>query len=116
MINATRRRRAGPSADGESEPAPPEAPEQLLGPDTLEAELEIADIADGKLPHFLSEQRSPRSAERIAAEARAARETRGAAAWAKRPQDGELSREEFADMCHYLDPTAGHEPSRRRYR
>src|SRR4051812_48598380 len=37
------------------EPAPPEAPERLLGPETLEAELEIADIADGKLPHFLSE-------------------------------------------------------------
>ena len=39
------------------EPLPPAPPEQLLGPEQLAAELEIADIADGKLPHFFSEQR-----------------------------------------------------------
>jgi hypothetical protein len=98
------------------EPAPPESPERLLGPEALAAELEIADIADGKLPHFFSEQRPPKSEARIAAEARAAEEARGAAAWEKQQQGDALTRGEFADLCRHLDPTARTERSRRRYR
>jgi len=96
------------------EPTPPEPPERLLDPDTLAAELEIADIADGKLPHFLTEQRPPKSEGRLAAEKRAADEALGAAACDKPAQ--ELSREEFAAMCRYLDPIGAAEPSRKRYR
>jgi hypothetical protein len=101
----------------EMEPPLPAPPEQLLGPDVLAAELEIADIADGKLPQFLSEQRPPKTAARIEAEARAAQDARGAAAWEKaQRKEGELSRQEFADMCLHLDPTAAGERSRKRYR
>lgn len=99
------------------EPPLPAPPEQLLGPDTLAGELGIADIADGKLPHFFSEQRPPKSAARIEAEARAAQDKRGAEASKKSKRgEGELSREEFTDMCRYLDPTSRNEPSRKRYR
>ncbi|MEA3016344.1 MAG: hypothetical protein QOI38_1066, partial [Sphingomonadales bacterium] len=86
--------------------------------DTLEHELEIADIADGALPRFLSEQRPPKSAARLAAEARAAQEARGAEAWEKaRRGEGELSRREFADMCRHIDPIGmAAEKSKKRYR
>lgn len=86
------------------EPALPSPPEQLLAPDDLAAELEMADIADGVLPHFLNEQRPPRSDEQVEAEDAAARAERGAAALAKREAGGELTDEEFADECYYLDP------------
>jgi hypothetical protein len=99
------------------EPPLPAPPEQLLGPETLANELELAGIADGKLPHFLSEQRPPKSAARIEAEARAAEEARGAAACEKADRKEEvLSRQEFVDMCRYIDPTARGERSRKRYR
>jgi hypothetical protein len=88
------------------EPALPAPPEQLLGPQTLEHELVLADAADGRLPHFLSEQRPAKSPERLEAEARAARTERGAAASAKSHRGEPLSREEFADMCFYIDPTS----------
>jgi hypothetical protein len=39
------------------EPALPAPPEVMLDADTLEHELLLADIAEGELPHFLSEQR-----------------------------------------------------------
>lgn len=99
------------------EPRLPAPPEQLLGPEQLAAELEIADIADGKLPHFFSEQRPAKSPEREAAEARAEQEKRGKAAWEKsQSKEGELSPQEFADMCRYLDPLGRAEPPRKRYR
>ena len=98
------------------EPQLPAPPEQLLGPEELAAELELADIADGKLPHFLSEQRPAKSPERAAAEARAAQEKRGEAAWDKSQRKESLSHQEFADLCRYLDPAGRAEPPRRRYR
>ena len=99
------------------EPQLPAPPEQLLGPETLDHELELADIADGRLPHFLSEQRPPKSAARAEAEARAAQDARGAEAWNKvQRKEGELSRREFADMCRHLDPGGRSERSRKRYR
>jgi hypothetical protein len=100
------------------EPQLPAPPEELLDPETLEHELQLADMADGKLPHFLTEQRPPKSAAKLEAEARAAQDARGAAAWDKcqRGDVGELSRGEFVDMCRHLDPTAAAEPSKKRYR
>jgi hypothetical protein len=65
------------------EPQLPAPPEQLLGPEMLAHELDLAEAADGKLPHFLTEQRPPRSAAQIDAEARAAEDARGAEAWEK---------------------------------
>lgn len=99
------------------EPPPPEDPARLLGPQELSHELQLADIADGELPHFLSEQRpvpTPRQAE---ARARAAQEARGEAAWDKFQKSGEkLGQDEFADMCRFIDPAGRAEPPRKRYR
>jgi hypothetical protein len=98
------------------EPPLPAPPEQLLDVETLADELELADIADGELPHFLNEQRPPKTAARAEAEARAAQEARGAAALDKSERGEELSRQEFADMCFHLDPSGRVERSRKRYR
>lgn len=99
------------------EPLLPAPPEELLASETLAHELDIADAADGMLPHFLSEQRPPKTAARIEAEAQAAQEARGAAAWNKfERKEKELSRAEFADLCRHLDPAGRDEPSRKRYR
>lgn len=96
------------------EPALPAPPEALLDPDTLAHELHLADVADGVLPRFLSEQRAPKSAARLAAEEAAARDARGAAALRKRDEGGELTREEFADSCYHLDPVSNARPRARR--
>lgn len=98
------------------EPALPAPPEQLLDPETLADELGLADLADGVLPRFLSEQRPPKSAGQLAAEERAARDARGAAALAKREAGGELTDEEFADECFHLDPASNACPRPRRRR
>jgi hypothetical protein len=99
------------------EPPLPAPPEQLLGAETLADELELADISDGALPHFLSEQRPLKSAARAEAEAQAAEDARGAEAWDKLQKGGaELSRREFTDMCRHIDPAGRNERSRKRYR
>lgn len=99
------------------EPPLPAPPEELLDPETLEHELQIADAADGTLPQFLSEQRPVKSAEKQKAEEIAAQEVRGKTAWEKSERkEGELNDEEFRDMCHYLDPTYRHDKGRKRYR
>jgi hypothetical protein len=95
------------------EPALPAPPEQLLAPEALAYELDLADQADGVLPRFLSEQRPPKSDAQIAAEEAAARDARGAAALAKRDAGEELTNEEFADECYHLDPVSN---ARRRRR
>ncbi len=47
----------------------------------------------------------------------AAQEARGKVAWQKSERkEGELSGDEFRDMCHYLDPTYRHDKGRKRYR
>ena len=74
------------------EPALPAPPEQLMPPDELEDALEMADMADGKLPHFLNEQRAPKSDKQIAAEEHEARMERGKAALAKRDAGAEADR------------------------
>ena len=95
------------------EPALPAPPEQLLSPDELNDAIELADIADGVLPHFLTEQRPPKSDAQIAADEAAARMARGKAALAKSEAGLELTDEEFADECYYLDPASN---ARRRRR
>ncbi|MES2096382.1 MAG: hypothetical protein V4459_06455 [Pseudomonadota bacterium] len=95
------------------EPALPAPPEQLMSPDDLEAAVELAEVSDGKLPHFLNEQRAPRTDAQIAAEAAAARSARGEAAIAKREAGHELTDEEFADECFYLDPASNSARRRR---
>lgn len=98
------------------EPRLPAPPERLLDAEELGDALKLADAADGILPHFLSEQRPAKSAARLAAEARVEEEKRGKAAWQKSQRGDELSDREFADMCRFIDPTAGAERSSRRYR
>ena len=95
------------------EPSLPAPPEQLLDAETFADEIEIAEISDGVLPHFLSEQRAPKSeAEEIAAQ-----QQRGKKAWEKQERgEGVLSDVEFRDMCHHLDPTLRHDKGRKRYR
>ena len=98
------------------EPPLPADPARLLGPQELNDELQLADIADGALPHFLTEQRpvpSPRQAE---AKARAAQEARGEAAWDKLQKGGQLGGDEFADLCRSIDPTSRADRPRGRYR
>lgn len=84
------------------EPQLPAPAEALLGAETLSGELEIADIADGRLPHFLNETRPEKTEAQLAAEQYA----RGKAACEKADRHEHLSREEFADMCFYIDPTS----------
>lgn len=86
------------------EPSLPAPPEQLLDSDTLSDELDLADAADGVLPHFLNEQRPPKSPARLRAEELAARDARGAAALAKKDAGGTLTEAEDADLCYHLDP------------
>jgi hypothetical protein len=84
------------------EPQLPAPPEELLGIETLADELEIAEIADGKLPHFLHEQRRAKTAE----QEWAAQLERGKAASEKQNRgEGPLTDQEFRDMCLYLDPS-----------
>ena len=97
------------------EPALPAPPEQLLDPEELAHELQLAEVADGTLPHFLREQRPPKTAAQIKAEEHAARMARGAAAIAKRDAGEKLTDEEWADECYYLDPV-GNARRRRRPR
>jgi hypothetical protein len=98
------------------EPQLPAPPEEMLGAGTLESELLTADIADGKLPHFYSEQRWPKSDEQLKAEEIAAQHERGRIANEKADRQEKLSDEEFRDMCLYLDPTQRHDKGRKRYR
>lgn len=98
------------------EPALPAPPEQLLDPETFADELDLADMADGVLPHFLSERRRAKSASQLAAEDAAARDARGVAALEKSQAGGVLTREEFADECYHLDPLTNARPRCRRRR
>lgn len=105
----------------EMEPLLPAPPEQLLGPETLEDELSLADAADGELPSFLSEQRPEKSADRQEAEARAARDQRAKAALARMdgsaPDDGAgITDQDLKDITGYLDPSSVSDRGRKRYR
>ncbi|ANY21260.1 hypothetical protein A6F68_02770 [Tsuneonella dongtanensis] len=85
------------------EPEPPAPPETLVEGGDLESALLTAEVANGTLPRFLSEQRAPRSPEAVRAEALAAQLRRGEAAYAKAGREP-LSDQEYDDMCAYMDP------------
>lgn len=95
------------------EPALPAPPEQLMTPDDLADELDLAEAADGTLPRFLAEQHPPKTDAQIAADDAAARHARGAAAAAKRATGRPLTEEEFADECFFLDPEGNSQRRRR---
>lgn len=87
------------------EPQLPAPAEALLGAQTLADELDIAECADGILPHFLCEQRPAKSPARQQAEAFAAQQARGKAIHEGTAPAGPLSDDAFRDLCAYLDPT-----------
>ena len=100
----------------ELEPRLPAPPEQMLGPDQLAHELQIADIADGRLLQRFTEQRPRKSPERLKAEARAEQIDRGEAVW-KRVQGGEpVTNSEFVDLCRFISPEETNKHSGRRFR
>ena len=98
------------------EPPLPAPPETLLDAETMEDELILADVADGELPTFLCEQRPPKSPARLKREKIAAQEARGQAADARLKAGQKLTDAEFADLCHYLDPTYRTELAKKRCR
>ncbi len=98
------------------EPPLPAPPETLLDAETLADELLLADVTDGVLPQFLSETRREKSTEQEKADRVAAQQTRGKAAHKRFGAGEKLTKSEFSDMCHYLDPTLRNELARERYR
>jgi hypothetical protein len=95
------------------EPILPAPPEQLLDPETLEDELILAEVADGKLPHFLTEQRPAKTP----AQEWAAQLACGKAAVEKQERgEAPLSDQEYKDMCLYLDPLQRDERGKKRFR
>ena len=103
------------------EPQLPAPPEALLGAQQFEHELIIADVADGVLPHFFTEQRAPKSAARALADEIAAQDARGEAALERiiNKKDGddiEVSHQDMIDITRALDPTSRNEQKRGRFR
>lgn len=98
------------------EPQLPAPPEELLDPETLEQELDLAEIADGELPLFLTEQHPAKSAARLAEERAAEAMEQGRLASAKMDRGEEMTDAEFRDLCHYLDPAQRDERPKRLYR
>lgn len=97
------------------EPEPPAPPQELLDPDQLADDLLTAEIADGKLPHFLAEQRPAKSAAALRHDELAAQYERGRLANDKSNRGERLSEEEMDDMCAYYDPVeAARAPKKRR--
>ena len=105
----------------EMEPQLPGPAETLMDDDELEMQLQVAEIADGKLPHFYSEQRAPKSAERLNLEKMAAAEARGNALLERldKKEPGERSQtshQDMVDITRALDPTSWNETSRKRFK
>jgi hypothetical protein len=103
------------------EPQLPAPAEELLGAETLEEELVLADAADGKLPYFLTEQQPKKSARALEIEARAAEAERAEAALTRLENAGPGKRagitdQELKDITRYLDPTSVNDRGRKRYR
>lgn len=98
------------------EPQLPAPAEALLGAQTLADELDIADSADGILPHFLCEQRPAKSPAQQEAAAFAAQQARGKAIHEGDAPAGPLSDDAFRDLCAYLDPTQAKARGRKHFR
>ncbi|QZH73998.1 MAG: hypothetical protein JY451_09510 [Erythrobacter sp.] len=86
------------------EPRLPAPVEELVDPEQLASDLLTADVADGALPRFLSEQREARSPEALRAAELSAQAERGRLADKKVGRREGLSDAEFADWCAWLDP------------
>jgi hypothetical protein len=99
----------------EMEPNLPAPAEELLDSETLADELLLANAADGKVPHFLMEKPVEKSAEQLKAESIAAQHERGAGANIRMNNGEKLSRAEYRDMCHYLDPSYRTELAQQRF-
>jgi hypothetical protein len=103
------------------EPPLPAPPVTMLGIETMEHELKIAEAGDGILPTFLSEQRPPESAAREQAEAIAAQHVRADAILSrltnKKPGETvEVSHQDEVDITRSLDPTSWRDPPQKRFR
>ena len=103
------------------EPQLPAPPEELFDADTLAAELETADIADGVLPRFHSEQCPTKSAAQIKAEEIKLQEARGNAVLErldanKIDEEIAISHQDMVDLTRTLDPSSRNEPPKRRFR
>ena len=103
------------------EPQLPAPPEELFDADTLAAELETADIADGVLPRFHSEQCPTKSAAQIKAEEIKLQEARGNAVLErldanKIDEEIAISHQDMVDLTRTLDPFSRNEPPKRRFR
>jgi hypothetical protein len=95
---------------------PPLPGAELLDPETLDAELEIAEIMDGKLPSFLSEQREARPQMDPAKAARLEQVQRGEEIDNTLSKKRDWSDAEFADWCAYHEAFEPQPRSRKRYR
>lgn len=96
------------------EPQLPAPVEQLVDPEQLEGDLLTAEIADGALPQFLSEQRPAKSPEQAEAEENRARYERGRLTDARLEPGEAPSAAELEDWCLYLDPTQASEKRKKR--
>ncbi len=99
----------------EMEPALPAPPDELLDAEELAAEVHLAEVCDGVLPHFLKEQPWPKTREELKAEAQAARYARGKVLAERLNADPWLkfSPQENSDLYFYLDPTPTPPPTAR---
>ena len=98
------------------EPKLPAPVEELVDAAQLESDLLTAEIADGMLPQFLSEQQPAKSPERLRAEELAAQHERGRLADAKQRRGEGLTAEECEDWCAFLDPVEAAQARRKRRR
>lgn len=87
------------------EPVLPAPAETMFEPEQLEDDLLCAEIADGKLPHFHSEQRPAPTREQERARAIAEQIERGRLAEEKERRGERLSEQETIDLYAYIDPT-----------
>jgi hypothetical protein len=103
------------------EPQLPAPAEEILDSEELEQALNIADAADGVLPHFLSEQYPVKSAAQMAADKIAEQEARGNAVLDRltnkdRDKKITLSHQDMVDITRTLDPASRNEAPRKRFR
>lgn len=97
------------------EPTLPAPAEELLDAETLQGELLLAEVADGKLPRHLKEQRAVKSKIHERADYLAKLHARGREIDEARntPDAVPLQGEDFAAWCLYYDPTQAKEIPRK---
>ncbi len=105
------------------EPALPAPPEELLDPEDLEEALLTANIADGTLPHFLAEQGPVKTDAQRHAEKLAAMHERGRLLDERMDEADrageahpDMTEDEYADWCLYIDPAQASDVPRKQRR